>query len=230
MDLVERATAFLSEAVARTGPAAPAILFAATFVEHVFPPFPGDLLVVLGAWYAVQGELSWAAVFLFVTAGAIAGAWVDYRIGAAVGRRVDARVARRSSAHAERLARFEASYRRWGGWLILANRFMPGIRAFLFLAAGASGIPLRRVLLLGGISAALWNAALLGAGAFLAHNADELVHLVRRYTIAAWAALGLAAAVLVARWAWRRRARAAAGAGGPERGGAPPSPPAPEDP
>jgi membrane protein DedA with SNARE-associated domain len=204
----------LGGAVSRTGGVAPLVLFFATLVEYVFPPFPGDLLVVLGAWYAVQGVLSWPATFASVTAGALVGAWIDYRVGAALGRRIDRRLAGRSALSAERLARFEASYRRWGDLLLLANRFFPGIRAFLFLAAGASGIPLRKVLLYGGISAALWNALLLGAGALFARNVGELLSLFERYTQAAWAALILAALVGVLVLVWRRR-RAPDAEGGP---------------
>lgn len=196
----------LGDAVADTGPLAPAILFAATLVEYVFPPFPGDLVVVLGAWYAVQGEISWPAALSAVTAGALAGAWVDYRVGAALGRRVDRRLARRSPISEARLKRFEASYRRWGVLLLLANRFLPGVRAFLFVAAGASGIPLRTVLLFGGVSALLWNGVLLGAGAALVHNADELVQLVERYTRTAWTVLGAIGVIAAAGLAWRRRA------------------------
>lgn len=194
--------------VARTGHLAPAVLFAATFVEYVFPPFPGDLVVVLGAWYAVQGELSWPATFASVTAGALAGAWVDHRIGVVLGRGLDRRAAARGPVSAECLARFEASYRRWGDLLLVANRFLPGIRAFLFVAAGASGIPVRKVLLYGAISAALWNALLLAAGALLAENVGELVALFEGYTATAWTLLAggaVAAAVIVL---LRRRARA----------------------
>jgi membrane-associated protein len=200
----------ISDALARTGPLAPGVLAFATFVEYVFPPFPGDLVVVLGAWYAVQGKLSWPATFGSVMAGAIAGAWVDYRIGAAFGRSIDRRAARRGGLTKARLARFEERYRRWGGLLLVANRFFPGVRAFFFVAAGASGIPLRKVLLLGAISAALWNAALLAAGALVARNADDLVALVERYTHAAYGALALVAAAAIALVVWRRRAARAA--------------------
>lgn len=211
MTSLQRLAAALAETVSRTGDFAPFILFFATFVEYVFPPFPGDLLVVLGAWYSVEGTLSWPVTFVSVTAGAVAGAWVDYRIGQALGRRLDARAARRSPISAARLARFEASYRRWGAWLLVGNRFMPGLRAFVFLAAGASGIPVRRVMLLGGLSAALWNVFLLGAGALVAHNVEELVAVVERYTRAAWLALVAIALVAwaVAIWKARGRARAA---------------------
>lgn len=200
----------LAEALARTGPLAPAILFAATLVEYVFPPFPGDLVVVLGAWYAVEGQVSWPVAFAAVTAGALVGAWIDYRVGAALGPRLDRRLARRSVLSEQRLLNFEASYRRWGALLLLANRFLPGVRAFLFVAAGASGIPLRRVLLLGGISALAWNALLLGVGALAVHNAQELVRFVEQYTRIAWGVLGAGAAVAAAVLLWRRSAGRAA--------------------
>lgn len=200
-DLVEA----LRSAAAVTGPWAPVVLFMATFVEHVFPPFPGDLLVVFGAWYAVQGELSWSLLLLYGTAGALAGAWVDHRVGAWLGHRLDLRSAGSRLLPTERLVAFEAAYRRWGPWLLLLNRFMPGIRAFLFLAAGASGLPVRRVVVLGGLSALAWNALLLAAGGLLARNVDDLVTLVDRYMKVAAAALVLAALVLLTRAALRRR-------------------------
>jgi membrane-associated protein len=201
--------ATLAEVATITGPWAPAILFFAAFVEHVFPPFPGDLLVVLGAWYAVQGELPWPAVLLLTTAGAVAGGWLDHRIGVALGRGLERRAGRSRLLPPERLAAFEASYRRWGAWLILANRFLPGIRAFLFVAAGASGLPLRRVLVLGALSAVLWNALLLGAGVLLARNLEELLTLVQRSTATAGVLVAGALVLLALRALWlRRRGRA----------------------
>jgi membrane protein DedA with SNARE-associated domain len=213
-----RLTAALAEAVARTGPAAPAILFLASFAEYVFPPFPGDLVVVFGAWYAVQGALSWPVTFLAVTAGALAGAFLDHQVGASIGRRLDARAASRGLLSADRLARFEASYRRWGPWLLVANRFMPGVRAFVFVAAGASRIPLRTVLVYGGLSAAAWNAVLLALGALVAENVEELAGMVERYTRVATITLAAVAvtAVAVALWRRRRAARARARAAAAE--------------
>lgn len=194
----------LTRAALVTGPWAPLILFFATFVEHVFPPFPGDLLVVLAAWYAVQGQLSWPMLLVFSTLGAVAGAWVDHRVGVILGRRLEGRATGSRLLPPERLAAFEAAYRRWGSWLLLLNRFMPGIRAFLFLAAGASGLPAGRVVLLGGISALVWNGLLLAAGGLLVNNLTELLGLVDQYMRVASAVLALGLLLLLARLAWRR--------------------------
>jgi membrane protein DedA with SNARE-associated domain len=198
---LERVVAALSEALARTGPAAPAILFLGSLVEYVFPPFPGDTLVVLGAWYAVNGKISWPFAFASVTAGAVVGAWIDYRIGVALGAALERGAMRRGPITLEHVRKVEAGYARWGEWFLLANRFLPGIRAFLFVGAGAARLPLGKVLLWGGISAAAWNALLLLVGAFLVSNLDEFVGWLERYTMVAWVAMAVGAAFLLARFA-----------------------------
>jgi membrane-associated protein len=198
---LERVVAALTEVLARTGPAAPAILFLGSLVEYVFPPFPGDTLVVLGAWYAVNGAISWPVAFVSVTAGAVLGAFIDYRVGVAIGAALERGAARRGPITLEHVRRVEAGYARWGAWFLLANRFLPGVRAFLFVGAGAARLPVRKVLLWGGISAAAWNAVLLVVGAFLVKNLDEFTGWLGRYTAVAWAAMGVAAAFLLARLA-----------------------------
>jgi len=195
--------ATLAEWMARTGPYAPLLLFFAAFAEYLFPPFPGDALVVLGAWYATHGELSWPLTFASVTAGAVAGAGVDWRIGGWLGARLEAR-AEKGMLDRARLERFEAAYRRWGGLFLVVNRFLPGVRAFFFLAAGAARIPLWEVLLFGGVSAALWNGLLLAAGAFAARNLGELLALFERYTAAAWVAVATASLVGLLLWLRKR--------------------------
>jgi membrane-associated protein len=144
-------------------------------------------------------------LFAALTVGALAGTAVDWRVGLWLGTRLDQRVAV-GRLDRDRIERFERAYRRWGGLLLVVNRFLPGVRAFFFLAAGAARIPLWKVLLYGGISAALWNVLLLGAGALLARNEQELLGLLLRYDTVAWAALVAAGAVAVFVWL-RRRAR-----------------------
>lgn len=208
MSTLERLVATLSEVLARTGPAAPLILFLGSLVEYVFPPFPGDSLVVLGAWYAVNGKISWPVAFAATTGGAVLGAWIDYRVGVALGAALERGAARRGPITLDHVRQVEAGYARWGEWFLLANRFLPGVRAFLFVGAGAARLPLAKVLLWGGISAAAWNALLLVAGAFLVKNLDEFVSLLARYTTAAWVAMGLFALLAALRFLWRRRRRA----------------------
>jgi len=205
MPSLAEVTVALQRAIEATGPWAPLLLFGAAFVEYVFPPFPGDLLVVLGAWYAVHGELSWPVVYGAVTAGAVVGAWMDHQVGIWLGARLEHSPTAARLLSPAQLGRFEAAYRRWGFWLLLLNRFFPGVRGFLFLAAGASGVPVGRAMLLGGISAAVWNGLLLAVGAVVTTNLDELVMLVDRYTRLAGALVGVVVVALLLRALWQRR-------------------------
>jgi membrane-associated protein len=68
------------------------------------------------------------------------------------------------------------------------------------------------VLLLGGLSAALWNTLLLAVGGLVANNVEELLELLRRYTRAAWTALALTALVALAVYLVRRLRRTSAAA------------------
>ena len=180
----------LSSALARTSAGSPLILFAASFIEYLFPPFPGDALVLLGAWYAVHGSLSWSVCFAVVTAGSLLGALVDYQIGRVLGARLDRRAGPDADGKwARRVARFEDSYRRYGALLLLANRFLPGVRAFIFVAAGACRLPLWKVLVFGALSAAVWNGLLLVAGGLVVRSLPELSALFARYSAVALALL-----------------------------------------
>jgi membrane protein DedA with SNARE-associated domain len=197
----------LWEIVRETGAYALLVLFGASLVEYVFPPFPGDAITLLGAFYAVQGVLPLPLVFLVVTAGSVAGAALDYAIGRRLGQAAERRLPGENPKHPwfslDRLHVFEEGYRKHGDLLIVANRFLPGIRGFFFVAAGASGMPLRRVLVLGTVSAAVWNALLLAAGFAVGENLNRLIELFRTYSVLVWVAIGVAAAGFVVFRAFR---------------------------
>lgn len=183
----------LWEIVRSTGPYALLALFGASLVEYVFPPFPGDAITLAGAFYAVRGVLPLPLVFLVVTAGSVAGAAIDYAVGRRLGRAAEHRLPGKNPRHPwfslDRLHGFESTYRRYGDLFILANRFLPGIRGIFFLAAGAAAMPVKRVLLLGAVSAGLWNGLLLAAGFAVGENLDRLVSIVETYSAVASAAI-----------------------------------------
>jgi membrane protein DedA with SNARE-associated domain len=89
----------------------------------------------------------------------------------------------------------------------MLNRFLPGVRAFFFVAAGMAGLRLRAVLFYGALSALAWNVLIIVVGASVGASWDRLRALFEGYTRVLWGLLGLVALVLVARLAWRRLRR-----------------------
>jgi membrane protein DedA with SNARE-associated domain len=219
--LIDWLIRFASE---RDHPLGLAALAGSSLIEYVFPPFPGDTITLLGAVLITGYAWSWWAIAGAVMAGSLAGAYADYWLGLRL------RARPRRPEHAGRWAaidRVVARFQRHGPAYLILNRFVPGIRALFFLAAGLAGMRRRDVLLFGGLSVALWCALLLAAGAALGANLDALERWFRRYTTVIWILLAAAALLYIgARLLRRRRAgralgRAAGGGPGPGARGTP---------
>jgi membrane protein DedA with SNARE-associated domain len=161
------------------------VLGLAAMLEYLVPPFPGDTITLLGGVYAVRGDHPWPLVFLVVTAGSVAGAAINYWFGTWLVRRFEANPHKSflGLTHA-RLEEVQARMRRGGPWLLLVNRFLPGIRGMIFIAAGAARIPRRNALLLGALSAMAHNGLVLAIGRAVGGNLERLESLVARYQMA----------------------------------------------
>lgn len=201
-----------------------AVLLLASGLEYLVPPFPGDSITVLGGVYAVRGGVPIAAVFAVLMAGSLLGAMGDWALGRWLGRKLEAAPHQKHWLRflsREQLLEWEVRFRKRGALWLAINRFLPGVRGPIFLAAGAAGMPARRVLLWGGLSSLVWNALLFAAGYAVGGRAERLEALLQGYGRFAWLALGLVGCFAVGRWVLkRRRARRVAVGGGPLRAGA----------
>lgn len=193
------------------GPWAYVLIALACLFEYVFPPFPGDTVALFGVFLAVTAGYSGWAVFVALNVGATVGGLLAYGVGRlfADPERRPAFLKRGRSARA--IATLEEQYRKHGGLYLLANRFVPALRAFFFIAAGIARVPLGQVVLYGGASAVLWNAILFALGWFLGESFEVLRGWVEAYAIVA---VTITVTLLVVFWWRRRRARLAAEAAG----------------
>ncbi len=179
----------------------------AALIEYVFPPFPGDSVVLMGGIYAARGQRPWPLVLLAVTVGSVLGAAIDYWIGMRIARRLEQGGANPAALEQRlfRLKQVHDQMQRRGALLLLVNRFLPGIRALVFFAAGAGGMPLRKVLGWGTASAVLFNGAVLAVGFALGGNAERLQYVFARYQVAVYTLLALGVLALGVRWLANRQ-------------------------
>lgn len=199
--IVDAITGFVGQ---NNNPLGLSILAACALLEYVFPPFPGDTVTLFGAFLVVRYSWSLPLVFSSVMIGSAVGAMIDYAIGAVVGRRYrQGKVVQNERTRAQ-VERVLAAFRRYGPAYVTINRFLPGIRAVIFLAAGMAGLKPRWVLLFAMVSAALWNAMILALGYMLGAQWDRILAVVQAYGQLVYLALGIGAIVLLARWYWRR--------------------------
>lgn len=182
------------------------VLGLAAAVEYVVPPFPGDTITLLGGVYAVRGEHPWPLVFLVVVAGSVAGALINYQVGRWLVGRFERRPGEAffGITHA-RLESVQAQMRHKGPWLLLANRFIPGVRGLIFVAAGAAHMPRSNALVLGSLSAMAHTGLVLALGAAVGGNLEKLEELMWQYQRAILGLVVVGVAAVVVRALARRK-------------------------
>jgi membrane protein DedA with SNARE-associated domain len=118
------------------------VITLASLLKYVVPPLPGDLTILFASFYLALRQTTLLPVLFGITAGGMVGALIAYAIGAKKGRNFLTRKILQMFN-----GRFEAPFRK-GAWFILVfNRFLPGIRPYVFPLAGIYGIDFRLVAL-----------------------------------------------------------------------------------
>ena len=150
----------------------------AIFLESVFPPIPSEVVLPLAGFTASRGELNVWAAFVWATAGSVAGAFLLYWLGAAIGAQRLRQVADRMwLVEPADVDRSLAWFDRYGRWSVFFGRLMPGARSLISIPAGIDRMSPLSFGLLTLTGSALWNALLIYAGVVLGSN----YHLVEKY-------------------------------------------------
>jgi membrane-associated protein len=171
------------------------VIAGSAMLEYIVPPFPGDTITLFGAVLITAYGWSFAGVFGAVMVGSVAGSMAAYGLG----HRLERRRRARGRQQRKTILRLIAGFRRHGPVYLVLNRFLPGVRAFFFVAAGMAEMRPLSVLLYSAISSALWNLGLIAIGAAVGANFETLVTWVERYTITAWIAVSVVIAAMIVR-------------------------------
>jgi membrane protein DedA with SNARE-associated domain len=147
-------------------------------LENVFPPIPSEAVLPLAGFVAGRGDAHLLGMILAATAGSVVGSWILYGIAAAIGptrlRAFIARYGRWFGVREHHLARAEAWFDRRAGAAVLIGRCVPLIRSIVSVPAGFRRMPIRRFTALTAIGSAIWNTALISAGAVLGERWERV--------------------------------------------------------
>jgi len=159
----------------------PVILGLTAMVETVFPPFPGDVIYIafsgLGWNMRILPVLLWLPGF--------AGCFLSTVLLDSVGRspglqKLEKLVTGTSRSNGTDRARRIIS--RHGSWVLVASRFIPGVRSLLVVVAASSGMKRSRVLISAGASAALWYMLMTAAGYFAGTGLEDAENIMSGLT------------------------------------------------
>ena len=123
---------------------------------------PGDSLLFVSGTVAAAGTMSPWGLMLAVILGACLGNTLGFHTGRWLGNKIyDGSI---SWIDIEKLRKTQIFYEKHGGKTIVLARFVPIVRAFAPLVAGAARMSIARFELYSGLGACIWAVSLIGVG------------------------------------------------------------------
>ena len=151
-------------------------------IENVFPPIPSEIVLPFAGFVAQQGssaaqsDTSVIGMMIAATIGSVVGALILYFVSAAIGpdrlRAFVEKFGKWFGVKAADLVRAEAWFDRRSSLAVLVGRCVPLIRSIVSIPAGFRRMKLSSFVVLTAIGSAVWNIALIGAGAVLKDQWD----------------------------------------------------------
>jgi membrane protein DedA with SNARE-associated domain len=157
------------------------ILFLSAIIENIFPPIPGDTVTVIGSYLITTGKLGFWGVYISTSTGSLVGFFIMYVLGLKFGRSFVKSKIKSKIFSEEMFDKVEKWFVKYGYWVILANRFLSGTRSVIALFAGFFHLEWYKVILLGLVSALIWNGLLIYAGYLLGINWEIITDIISRY-------------------------------------------------
>ncbi len=187
-------------------------IFAAMFLENLFPPIPSELIMPLGGFYVQQGQLDLLPVVFAGLLGTVLGAFPWYGIGRLINEeRIEQWLKRHGrwiGISSEELVRSRRWFSRYGTALVFWGRLIPGIRTLISVPAGIELMPLGPFLIWTTAGSLIWTLLLTLAGMVLgeSYSSVELwIEPVSKVVKVVLVVAVVAGAVWLGLRIWRRR-------------------------
>jgi membrane-associated protein len=127
---------------------------------------PGDSLLFVAGLFAADGKFNLFALLIGVFIAAVVGDAVGYFTGSKMGPRLFKRQ-KSLLFRPSHLLKAQAFYEKYGGKTIIIARFVPIVRTFAPIVAGAAQMPYRQFVIYNVVGGFLWVFTMILGGFFL---------------------------------------------------------------
>jgi len=149
-------------------------LFILMVMESMVLPVPSEAVMPFTGFLISTGQFSFLGVIFFSTLGSLFGSLISYYIGFYGGTPFVKKFGRYFLLREDDLQKTERFFQKHGQKTIFISRFIPVVRHFISLPAGASRMNLGKFILYITLGAGLWNAFLTWAGFALKENWNRI--------------------------------------------------------
>ena len=178
-----------------------AAIFLLMLAESACIPFPSEVTMLVGGWYAADGRLDFFLVGVAGVLGNLVGSWIAYAVGRVTGRDLLDRYGKYVLIRSHDIDKAEIWWEKYGEAATFFSRLLPVIRTFISLPAGIARMPFGKFTLYTFLGCIPWTFALTWAGVLVGDNWERVLDYFDVPTFIIGGLL-LAAAVI---WYLRRR-------------------------
>ena len=180
-------------------------------VESCGIPFPSEVIMPVGGYFAATGRLSIVAVVIAGTVGNLIGSLIAYLLARRFGRPLLLGPGRRIGISPAHLDLADRWFARYGLAAVFFGRLLPVVRTYISFPAGLSRVQPVAFAALTFVGALPWCIALALVGYEVGANYDSVAGPIGK------AAIGLAVLVVLGLIAWYIRGRRARATASPSR-------------
>jgi membrane protein DedA with SNARE-associated domain len=184
-------------------------VFAAAFLEVIFPPIPSEVIFPLVGFTAQNRGLGLENTIGMASVGALGstvGAVLIYFVAAKVGRAAIMRFGKRVRVSEQEIEKAERWFEKYGSIAVFTARLIPGIREIISIPAGISRMNLPKFVGYTFAGSLLWCVILTLVGYYLGEAWSNFSdQLSSAFTIITLILIGVAAITVAGFWYSRRR-------------------------
>jgi len=176
-------------------------VFLLMLAESACIPFPSEVTMLVGGWYAADGTLSFFWVGAAGVLGNLVGSWIAYFVGRTMGREVLDRYGKYVLIRSHDIDKAEVWWEKYGDAATFFSRLLPVIRTFISLPAGIAKMPFWKFTIYTFLGVIPWTYALTYVGVLVEDNWEEVFAYFDLPTLI----IGLLVLTVAGAWYVRRR-------------------------
>lgn len=127
-------------------------------------PVPGDVMVAYMGYEVYRGNISYLGAFIFLLLAVLVGSSILYYLSARFGQQIVLKFGHYMHLSEKRLLSVEAKFRKYGVWVIIFGRHIPGFRIPITVFAGMSEVTYKKFIISTFFSVIFWIPFYLSIG------------------------------------------------------------------
>lgn len=139
-------------------------------------PIPGDVYVAFAGYQVSLSRISYLQAFFLLTCSVLIGSSILYYISSRWGRVLVLKLGTYLHVNEKKLLQIENSFKKYGVWVIIFGRHIPGFRLPITIFSGISGVPYKTFIASTFVSVVFWIGLYLSIGERLGKSVIRNLH------------------------------------------------------